>query len=80
MAAGAKILASKQRITLPFFPVKPMIEEMIKAYSAHFTVDGMRLCLLFVRKIRLDAQAAPVFLFLEVERKTRFLYRRCESA
>ena len=42
--------ASKQGITLPFFLVKPKIEEMIKAYSAHVTVDGMRLYLIFSQK------------------------------
>ena len=41
---------SKQAITLPFFLVKPKIEEMIKAYSAHVTVDGMRLYLIFSQK------------------------------
>ncbi|ERI99528.1 hypothetical protein HMPREF0262_01764, partial [Clostridium sp. ATCC 29733] len=35
--------ASKQSVTLPFFPVKLKTAQKQKAYSVRFTTDGMRL-------------------------------------
>ena len=47
MAAGATLVASKQAskqsVTLPFFPVKLKTAQKQKAYSVQFTTDGMRL-------------------------------------
>jgi len=56
MAAGMTILSAQHStaqhsLTLPFFPVKPKIEEMIKAYSVQFTTGGMRLFAFGYKKI-----------------------------
>ena len=37
------IVASKQGVTLPFFPVKLKTAQKQKAYSVQFTTGGMRL-------------------------------------
>ena len=46
MAAGNTLVASKQSVTLSFFPVKLKAAQKQKAYSVRFTMDGMRLFML----------------------------------